>query len=429
MAVIATSTIVAGQRGTGMDKLAAIEALLRATSATTGDRYFEALIHEIGPLFKADDVFFAFALDRPATKVRVHCIWSSSGNTETFDYDLDGTPCQLVYKGEPTLIPCDVCRDFPAEADTEDESFIGIPLLNPHPGSTSEVIGHLAIYSTRPIEDKSDLVEVANLFAGRAQAEVVRTRVEEERKRLIDELRKAKQHADYLNDLKSRFIGIAAHDLRSSIQIAKGNVSMLKNIGDKIDDAKREDMLEATLRATDTMETLVHDYLEFAMLEQEDMPLQLEQTNIGELTNARVELARLFADRKNITIEVTFSSELPGIEIDPDKIGQALDNLLSNAVKYSPLESVVNVTVTPVDGRQQLEISIADQGPGVPEAQIEDLFKPFTTTENQPTGGEKSVGLGLSIVKKIITAHGGSVNVKNGTDAGAEFIIRLNTTG
>jgi signal transduction histidine kinase len=113
----------------------------------------------------------------------------------------------------------------------------------------------------------------------------------------------------------------------------------------------------------------------------------------------------------------------PLSRLDPNKIRQVVDNLLSNAVKFSPPGSTVMVEVAAQPG--SLIIAIRDQGPGIPESEHDKLFKDFSRTSVQPTGGEKSTGLGLAICRKIVEAHHGAITAENLPERGCVFRVTL----
>jgi signal transduction histidine kinase len=110
-------------------------------------------------------------------------------------------------------------------------------------------------------------------------------------------------------------------------------------------------------------------------------------------------------------------------KLDSAKIRQVIDNLLSNAVKYSPPGSIITVTVREELG--QCSFSVIDQGPGIPENERHKLFQDFGRLSAQPTGGEKSTGLGLAICRKIVEAHGGGITAENLPGRGSEFRVTL----
>ena len=128
------------------------------------------------------------------------------------------------------------------------------------------------------------------------------------------------------------------------------------------------------------------------------------------------------AKNKNITL-TTALDEVPNLPVDVDRMRQVVDNLLSNAVKFSPSETTVHLACGKKD--ENLVFSVADQGPGIPDEDLDKLFGVFQKLDIQPTAGEISTGLGLSIVKQIVDAHGGSIVVESTLGKGSTFTVTI----
>ena len=110
-------------------------------------------------------------------------------------------------------------------------------------------------------------------------------------------------------------------------------------------------------------------------------------------------------------------------ELDPGKLDQVLSNLLSNAIKYSPTGTVTTVSLEAAD--DHLELKVADQGLGIPEAERPGVFRPYGTSATRATGGETSTGLGLAIVQRIVEEHRGTIDLESEVGVGTTFRIRL----
>ena len=111
------------------------------------------------------------------------------------------------------------------------------------------------------------------------------------------------------------------------------------------------------------------------------------------------------------------------VDVDRNKIRQVVDNLISNAVKYSPRGSIITVLIHA--NETVAGFAVSDSGPGIPEHERHKLFKDYGRLSAQPTGGEKSTGLGLAICRKIVEAHNGTIGVENIPGRGAEFFVSL----
>lgn len=223
-----------------------------------------------------------------------------------------------------------------------------------------------------------------------------------------------------LNELKNRFLGIAAHDLRNPLQAIKLSSDLL--LGGNLPEKKIKSIVEMINSATVKMMALVENLLDVSVIESGRLELQPKSASLHRLLKERACLFSIVAGRKHIAIHSKLS-DIPDFPFDSNRIAQVMDNLLSNAIKFSPAGSNIHVNLAQ-DGNRAV-ISVKDEGPGIPAGEQDRLFVEFQRTSVQPTGGEKSTGLGLAIVKKIVDAHGGNVWVKNSPDSGATFGFTL----
>lgn len=136
-----------------------------------------------------------------------------------------------------------------------------------------------------------------------------------------------------------------------------------------------------------------------------------------------VGLNQIIANRKQIRITLNIPQPIPGLSFDPVKMEQVVNNLLSNAIKYSHAGTTVSIGAFSTDN--DVVISIRDEGQGIPAGEIEKLFTPFAKISVASTDGEKSTGLGLSIVKKIINGHRGKIWVESEVGKGSVFYFSL----
>jgi len=225
-----------------------------------------------------------------------------------------------------------------------------------------------------------------------------------------------------LNNLKNKFLGIAAHDLRNPLTSIRGFSEILLEDGDKLSEDQKE-MITIIHDTGEQMLALVNDLLDVAVIESGKLQLQLVHGSLRDCVEERIKLCRLVAQKKNIRISSDLAGEVPAIEFDPNRIAQVIDNLIGNAIKFSPFDSHIFVTLELQDAA--VKVSVKDEGPGISEEDRKKLFGDFQRLSARPTGGEKSTGLGLAIVKKIIEAHRGSLNVESKPGKGAVFSFEL----
>lgn len=235
----------------------------------------------------------------------------------------------------------------------------------------------------------------------------------------------AKKNAELarLNDQKNQFLGIAAHDLRNPLDvILTYSRFLLEDAGETLD-PKHTRFIHTIRSSSSFMLNLVEDFLDISKIEAGRLDLNLARADLAALVRRNVELNRVLAEKKKIEIGLEEEGGEISMVFDPAKIEQVLNNLIGNAVKFSPLGRRVLVRLAG-DG-DGAAVTVRDQGPGIPEGELDKLFRPFEKTSVRSTGGEQGAGLGLAIVKNIVTGHGGEIRVESTVGEGAAFHVSL----
>ncbi len=225
-----------------------------------------------------------------------------------------------------------------------------------------------------------------------------------------------------LNELKTKFIGMAAHDLKNPLNAVIGYARLLEATVASSIGSEALSFISKICTSAENMVHMINDILDVSYIASGQFHLACKPTDLRNLLSEQVEMNRIVAKNKNITIRSEFS-EGPLVFCDPSWVQQAVDNLLSNAVKYSYPDTSILVSLVFEPGWAR--ISVADKGQGIPEKEIACLFKDFQRLSPKPTGGEKSTGLGLSIVKAVVKAHGGEVFVHSAVGSGSTFSFVL----
>jgi PAS domain S-box-containing protein len=221
------------------------------------------------------------------------------------------------------------------------------------------------------------------------------------------------------NNLKTELLGIAAHDLKNPL-------SVIKNLASILETNQQQEVGELSTiikQSAQQMLSLINELLESSALESGRYPLFKEKTDLGVLLQHVVEGNLPSAKKKQQELHVNAE---PGciITADASSIRRVFDNLISNAIKYSPLNK--NIDVRLFKKKKLVCFEVKDCGPGLSEDDKQKIFGKFQRLHAQPTGGESSSGLGLSIVKQIIDLHNGRVWAESeGKDKGTTFIVEL----
>ncbi|MFC2966802.1 PAS domain-containing sensor histidine kinase [Acidimangrovimonas pyrenivorans] len=221
-----------------------------------------------------------------------------------------------------------------------------------------------------------------------------------------------------LNEIKNRFLGMAAHDLRNPIGAIRSMSNMILKLD--LDDERKGKLLQTISRTSDQMLALLNDLLDVSVIESSEFSLKQRTGSLGALLKERVALVSLSAEKKGIRLFCDIDGDTD-IELDPGRVAQAIDNLLTNAVKYSAPDSIVETSAR--RGGSSVDIRVRDYGQGIAADEIGRIFMPFERLSSTPTAGEKSTGLGLAITKKIVEAHGGTVGVESTPGEGSTFTL------
>lgn len=223
-----------------------------------------------------------------------------------------------------------------------------------------------------------------------------------------------------LNQLKNRFLGIAAHDLRNPLTIQKGFTSLLKRMTLGPLNEKQQQALFIVEEACDTMLAMVNDLLDVSAIESGKLDLTLQEVDVPAFMDRVFAANEILASAKQMTIKVELPEAVPQAFMDPKRVTQVMNNLISNAIKFSHPGSAITIGVRIIEDDGH-EFYVSDEGQGIPQAELPNLFTEFGKLSVRPTGQESSTGLGLAIVKKMVDAHGGRVWAKSEFGKGSTF--------
>lgn len=224
-------------------------------------------------------------------------------------------------------------------------------------------------------------------------------------------------------EIKDRFVDTVSHELRTPLTSILGSLRLLAM---KHESAQSEDVaeiLEIAERNTGRLERLVRDLLDIRALESGELIRERAPTCVTNLVAEACAELQPLAETEEVRVVCGFA---PGAEADfladPDRLSQVIWNLLDNAIKHSPAGGIVHITLAP-GGAGGLTITVDDEGAGLPEEPVEELFAPFHRAGNLRTN--PGSGLGLAIVKAITDALGGSIRAENRPEGGARFVAEL----
>lgn len=221
------------------------------------------------------------------------------------------------------------------------------------------------------------------------------------------ELEKRNIQLQNLNKQKNEFLGMAAHDLRNPLGAISNFSEVLYDEAAKALNQEQLELVSIIRSSSEFMLQMVNDFLDISKIESGKLDLDLQPTDILSLAKQNISLNRIFSTKKGIELVLNHEWDLPVMLLDAGKIEQVLNNFISNAIKFSYPQSVIKIQLN--RNNDHLVISVTDEGQGIPEKDRDKLFKAFEQTSVKTTGGEKSTGLGLSIVKKIVEGRKGKI--------------------
>jgi signal transduction histidine kinase len=234
--------------------------------------------------------------------------------------------------------------------------------------------------------------------------------------------RAQRQRLAELNRLKDQYVGMAAHDLRTPLAVIWMCAEALQRRQGGSSDRRQAEALEVILEKSDFMLRMVADLLDLSVIESGTLSLKKNDGDYEGFIRRHLEILQTLAERKHLTLQYE-GGPLPAVPFDKGRIEQVLDNLIMNAMKFSPPNTVITVTVS-LEG-ERIVTSVIDRGPGISPNELPHVFTAFRKTSAKPVGGEKGAGLGLTIAKRIVEAHGGAIAVTSVLGGGTTFRFTL----
>ncbi|HYP91162.1 MAG TPA: sensor histidine kinase KdpD, partial [Polyangiaceae bacterium] len=241
-----------------------------------------------------------------------------------------------------------------------------------------------------------------------------------ERAQLAEETEKARRDVE-AEQLRSSLLSSVSHDLRTPLAVITGSASTLLQGGPKLADSTRQELLKTVLEEAERLNRLIRNLLDMTRIESGAVKVKKEWLPLEELVGSA--LNRLEARLAERDVHVELPRDLPLVPCDAVLIEQALINLLENAAKYS--RGAIEVSASARGA--EVVVEVADAGPGIAAGQEQRIFEKFQRASQE--GGPEGVGLGLTICRAIITAHGGRIWAQNRPGAGASFQFSLPIEG
>ncbi len=295
----------------------------------------------------------------------------------------------------------------------------GMALIFPLLSQEKEILGFLVMGEKKSgmrftVEDIDLLVPITT------QAGLAIERLMLQEKLLLEHAES--QRLDELNRLKSYFVSSVSHDLKTPLTSIRMFAEILRE-GPAIPSERTKEYLGIIEGESERLTRLINNVLDFAKIERGVKEYRFTDVDLHQLIHRTLCSLEYQFKMEKVKLTTSFCEGLPHLSADPDAITEALINLLSNAMKYSREAKEISLATFKRDG--WIGIRIADRGIGIAAVDLEHIFEPFFRAREGKSHGAGGAGLGLSLVKHIIDAHGGTIEVESRPGAGSTFTILL----
>jgi signal transduction histidine kinase len=239
---------------------------------------------------------------------------------------------------------------------------------------------------------------------------------------MADELEREASKRDQLDRLKDEFVLTASHELRSPLTSVQGFAELLMLERDSLTQ-KQVETVQIILDNCRHLVRLLNDLLDLARSDAGRLSIQAQPTELAPLIDETVRTMRAQTEPAHQTLSEQIDPDLPLVNVEPVRIRQVLVNLLTNAHEYCPEGASITMTAR-ADG-DEVVLAVTDDGPGIPETQLEQIFERFTRGDAGLTQRVGGTGLGLAISKSLVELHGGRIEVASTVGQGSTFSVRL----
>jgi signal transduction histidine kinase len=223
--------------------------------------------------------------------------------------------------------------------------------------------------------------------------------------------------------MKTNIVANISHELRTPMTHIKGYLELL--LSSILGPLTEEQMngLQVMQRASERLEKLIEDLLQFSEIDRSDVALNLQLIDLHRLGQTLVNRARIKAEEKNLQLSLVTDAGLPRVKADEDKITWAIGQLLDNAVKFTPANGSIELQCK--KEADHVRVVVKDTGIGIPVERFDEIFEPFHQLDGSSTRRYGGTGLGLALVRKIIEAHGSAIRIRSEIDKGSEFEFQM----
>lgn len=238
------------------------------------------------------------------------------------------------------------------------------------------------------------------------------------------DLNEALKRLAELNQMKSNFVSNISHELRTPLTHVKGYLELMvsESLGEITEEQRHA--LNISQKSATRLEDLIEDLIMFSLASKGELSMKLGSVDVRRLISLIVKSANSKADERGVKLVVNVSESVPFAQADSEKLAWVLSQLVDNAIKFTQSNGSVIVTAKE-EGSNLVTVSVSDTGIGIPQHRMQEIFEPFHQLDGSSTRHYGGTGLGLSLVRQIVEAHGSLLDVKSVEGKGSIFKFPL----
>ncbi|MBI5353529.1 MAG: hypothetical protein HZB50_12885 [Chloroflexi bacterium] len=273
-------------------------------------------------------------------------------------------------------------------------------------------------------QDTLDQVITEQILQLRSALQASNRNLEQRVKERTADLNEALQKLSELNQMKANFVANISHELRTPLTHIKGYIELL--VTGSLGEVNEEQLkaLQVSQRSTAKLESIIEDLIMFSLASRGAMTMKLDKVDIASIVLQSVKAAHNKAEERGVQVTFAVPKNIPFVQADTAKINWVVNQLLDNGIKFTPSGGSVDVSLKE-DGGNLVLVTVQDTGIGIPFSKLQEIFEPFHQLDESSTRHYGGTGLGLSLVRQIVEAHGSLLDARSVEGKGSTFKFPL----